>query len=126
MSSFTEHTNISPYKNKWINTKNFVYYISDAKEGEKIEVEAWFEFNWCSIPICILGAKIEPETITACCLHDWLYKVQIYSFMDSNIIFREALRVSGVWIIKRWKYFIWVSLFWIFSWINNGDIWKHD
>lgn len=119
MSSFTEHTAIQPHKWSWINTKNFRYYLSDEEQGEYIEIEPWFEFNGCSIPFCVFWQRVEPDTITACCIHDWLFKTRQYSFLESNLIFFNALKISWVSWFKRYRYFLWVMIFGYIAYIKD-------
>jgi len=112
MSSFTEHSSIKPFWKKWINKKTFRFYHSDTRTWTYDIIPAWFVFDWCSIPICILWQRVEPETITSCCYHDWLYKTKKYSFFKSNYLFLVALRVDWVKPFKMIRYWLGVTLFW--------------
>jgi hypothetical protein len=116
MSTFTDHSIIEASWNKWRVTEAFRFYHDDNKKWIYDEVEEWFEFDWCSIPICILWPKIEPCTLTACCYHDWLFKYKPYWFFKSNYLFLVAMRVDKVKTMKKLRYYIWVNLWW---WITR-------
>lgn len=94
----------------------FRFYHNDSLEWDYDEVEEWFIFDWCSIPICILWQKVEPKTITPCCYHDRLFKKKKYWFFKSNYLFLKSLKVNWVSICKRSRYYLWVTLFW---WIKR-------
>jgi len=123
MSVFTENIWIAPLPKtgKWITTKGFRFYIYEVWSGEYIDVPAWFEFDWCSVPICILWSKINPKTINPCCLHDRLYKKKLYWFHFSNRIFFKALRSNSISLFTGTKYLLGVSLFWWISYYNIID-----
>jgi hypothetical protein len=124
MSSFTEWSvYIQPYKDKWRTCKNIRYYIEDSLEWEYIDIPAWFEFDWCSV-FCPLWQSVEPDTITACAIHDLLFSTQQYSFIKTNLIFLNAMKINWVWFFKRYKYFIWVMTFWYFIWYYKKYLWK--
>ena len=116
MSSFTKHSNIKPHLDKWINVEEFTFYHDDSLTWIKDIIPAWFEFDGCSIPLCIFWKKVEPNTITACCYHDWLFREQKYWFFKSNYLFLIALRITGASAFKRAKYWFGVTLFW---WITR-------
>lgn len=117
MSSFTNSKSHITARNwKWYTSINFKYYFSDNLEWEYIEVDTWFEFDGCSIPICIFWQKVEANTISSCCLHDWLFKNRQYSLLQTNRIFRDALFVESWSKYIAYKYWLWVTLFGWFIW----------
>lgn len=121
MSSFTEHSHIKPHWKQWINTKAFRFYHEDSKKGLYDEVQKNFVYDWCSVPFCIFWQKIEPDTLTSCCYHDWLFSTKKYWFYKSNYLFLVAMRVDWVSWFKRFKYWLWVTLF---GWIVRNFTWE--
>ena len=123
MSVFTENINIAPLpkKNKWITTKPIRFYIYELGIWEYVDIPSWFDFDWCSIPICIFWAKVSPKTITPCCLHDYIFSHKLYWFNFSNFLFYKALRINWVWIIKSLRFLIWVTLFWWIAYYKIKD-----
>jgi len=121
MSSFTKHSNIAPNWCKWLNLETFRFYHDDNMKWKYDEVPEWFEFDWCSIPFCIFGQKVEPDTLTSCCYHDWLCVNKEYSLIKSNYLFLIAMRIDWVKPWKRFRYYFWVSIWW---WLFRFFIWK--
>lgn len=120
MSSFTENTSIQPLPkdNKWITVKPFTYYV-DIEWVEEITVPAWYEFDWASIPMLfwMFVQRVEPQTISAACLHDYLYtNWRRYNRKKTDKIFRESLIVAWCSIIKSYIMWIWVRLWWRLYW----------
>lgn len=112
MSSFTNHTEIYPSNNIWerVNAKWFRYYIWDEWWDEYVDIPEWYIFDWASVPM-ILGMfiqKVETDTITSACLHDYLYTDhRKYWRIKSDIIFYESLVVYNIpKILKQKKYII--------------------
>lgn len=117
MSSFTKHTAISPTDEwTWITTDGFRYYVGEESSNDFIDVPIWFEFDGASVPSVfgILIQKVEPDTITSACLHDYIYiHVRKYGRIKSDIIFLESLIVYNIpKMLRRWKYLLaYISLF---------------
>ena len=112
MSVFTENINIAPLPKewKWITTKPLRFYIYELWVWPYIDIPSWFKFDWCSIPICVLWARVNPKTINPCCLHDWLFMKKTYWYHFSNYIFYKSLRICWVWFFKALFYFVGVTL----------------
>lgn len=117
MSNYTWHTSIEPIPKEdlWLNKNSFSFYIED-ESWEKIVVPKDFKFDWASVPrlLRILFPKVEPRTIRAACLHDYLFRIK-YWYCKSNIIFLLALKIDWVNVIKRYLMFIWVMFWWWYS-----------
>jgi len=100
MSSFTKHTAISPTENgKWMTTEWFRYYVGTEYSGNYIDVPAWFEFDWASVPSIfgIFIQKVESDTITSACLHDYIYLYRRdYWLIEANRIFLESLLIKNI------------------------------
>ena len=120
MSSFTENTSIQPLpkSNRWITVRSFTYYI-DVEWGEEITVPVWYDFDGASVPM-VFGMfiqRVEPKTISAACLHDWLYtKGRVYSRKKADKIFRDSLIVSWCSKTKAYVMWLWVRLWWRYVW----------
>lgn len=103
MSSFTNHTAISPTDHgKRVTTEWFRYYIWEENSNEYVDVPAWFEFDGASVP-SILGIfiqKVEPDTIMSACLHDWLYIHKEIENEENRIatdlVFLESLIIYNI------------------------------
>jgi len=121
MSVFTENIGIAPLPKewKWTTTKSFRFYIHELWTWPYVDVPAGFKFDWCSIPICILWARVNPKTINPCCLHDYLFQKRTYWYHFSNFLFFKALRISGVWLFKSLIYLIGVT---IGGWVSYYQI----
>lgn len=139
MSSFTNHTEIYPSDKLgiWVNNKQFRYYIWNENSTDYVDIPVWYEFDWASVP-SILGIfiqKVETDTITSACLHDYLYtNHRKYGRIKSDIIFYESLMVYNIpTLIKQNRYIkalistmkyilmtIWLLLFSWTVWYKNG------
>lgn len=121
MSSFTENVNISPLpkENKRITTKPFVYHIGKEESNEVVVIPTWYVFDGASVPMvfgCFIQ-RVEPRTISAACLHDYLYtEWRRYSLIKTDLIFYESLIASWVCKIKAFIMYIWVFLGWWLYW----------
>lgn len=109
MSSFTKHTAIAPTENnKRITTEWFRYYVGEENGKEYIDIPAWFEFDGATVPsiFWIFIQKVEPDTITSACLHDYLYiHRREYGLIKSDQIFLESLIVKNIPnLLKEKKY----------------------
>lgn len=131
MSSFTKHTAIAPTDNwNWITTEWFRYYVGELNSNEYIDVPAWFEFDGASVPniFGIFIQKVEPDTITSACLHDYLYiNRREYGLIKSDQIFLESLIVRNIphllkdkeyitALLHMFKYILMYSWLFIGSW----------
>lgn len=114
MSAFTTFTSIQPLpkEKKWITTAPLVYRVWSEDSDEIITVPAGYEFDGASVPM-IFGwfiQRVEPDTIAAACLHDYLYTDgRRYTLSKSDYIFFEALCCTT----SKWKAFImrlWVKM----------------
>lgn len=116
MSQFTNHTAIYPSENLWqrINAEAFRYYIGEKGGEEYIDIPAWYEFDWASVPkiLGIFIQKVETDTIDSSCVHDYLYTHhRKYGRIKSDLIFFESLLVKNIpKIIKQKKYIMWLLL----------------
>lgn len=133
MSSFTNHTSIAPTEEigKRINTETFRYYVWEDGSDEYVDVPAWYVFDWASVPMIlwILIQKVETDTITSSCLHDYIYTdCRKYGRIKSDLIFYESLMVYNIpkllkqkeyitAFICTMKYIIMTMWLLLFSWI---------
>lgn len=121
MSSFTQFTSIQPLpkSNKRITTQWFRYYVWVEWSDEYIDVPPKYEFDWASVPMVfwMFIQRVEPQTISAACLHDYLYTTgRRYSLAKTDKIFYESLIVSWVNKIKAMLMYIWVRLWGRYYW----------
>lgn len=130
MSSFTNHTAVYPSDELWlrINAESFRYYVWEDGGDDYVDVPAWYTFDWASVP-SILGMfiqKVETDTITSACLHDYLYiHHRQYGLIKSDQIFLESLIIYNIphfiknkeyitWLIHMFKYIL--MYIWLFIW----------
>lgn len=114
MSAFTTFTSIKPLpkEKKWITTAPLTYRVGSDDSDEIVIVPTWYEFDWASIPMIFwrILQRVEPDTIAAACLHDYLYTDgRRYTLSKSDYIFLEALCCTT----NRFKAFImrlWVRM----------------
>jgi hypothetical protein len=120
MSSFINHSKIEAHWKQWKNLESFRFYHNDNKLWIYDEIEAWFIFDWCSVPFCLFWQKIEPDTLTPCCYHDWLVKYKRYWYWKSNYLFLVSMRINWTSTWKKIRYYLWVTLWcwitWYFTW----------
>ncbi len=115
MSSFTQNVSIQPLpkSNKWITTQWFRYYVGFEWSDEYIDVPVGYEFDWASVPM-VFGMfiqRVEPKTLSASCLHDYLYtQWRRYTLKRTDEIFLESLLVSWVNKYKAIIMYLWVRL----------------
>ncbi len=133
MSSFTNHTEIYPSEELWlrINAESFRYYIWEDGSDDYVDVPAWYIFDWASVPriLWVLIQKVETDTITSSCLHDYIYTdCRKYGRIKSDLIFYESLMVYNIpkllkqkryitAFIYTMKYIIMTMWLLLFSWI---------
>jgi hypothetical protein len=120
MSAFTQFTSIQPLpkEKKWITTAPLTYRVGSEYSNEIITVPAWYEFDWASVPMLFWWflQRVEPDTIAAACLHDYLYtEWRIYTLRETDYIFLEALccttnrlKAYIMWLWVR----MWGRLYW--------------
>ena len=84
----------------------FVYHVGEEGSGELIAVPAGYVTDFASVPR--LFWRVEPPfgiAAPAAVVHDWLYSTGglggRYTRLRSDEIFREALAVLGVGMVKR-------------------------
>jgi hypothetical protein len=111
MSSFTNHTAIYPSENLWqrINAEAFRYYIGEDGSNDYVDIPAWYEFDWASVPkiLGIFIQKVETDTIASSCLHDYLYTdYRKYGRIKSDLIFYESLMVYNIPKLLKQKEYI--------------------
>lgn len=142
MSSFTSHTAITPTEGGRITTEWFRYYVGEENSDDYVDVPTGFIFDGASVPriLGMLIQKVEPDTITSACLHDYIYlHRREYGHVKSDIIFLESLIVYNIpKLLKRKKYrkawlmtlkyivmTIWLLLFsWIVWYKKSFIFWK--
>ena len=117
MSSFTDNVSIQPLpkSNKRITTQWFRYYVWVEWSNEYIDVPVGYVFDWASVPMIfwIFIQRVEPKTLSAACLHDYLYtEWRRYTLKKTDRIFYESLLVSWVNKYKAMLMYIWVRLWW--------------
>ena len=116
MSVFTTFTSIQPLpkEKKRITTTPLTYRVGSEDSDEIITVPTGYEFDWASVPMMFgwFIQRVEPDTIAAACIHDYLYtEGRRYTLSKSDYIFFEALCCTT----SKWKAFImrlWVRLWW--------------
>lgn len=109
MSIFTNHTEIYPNEEwLWVNDKDFRYYVWEDNGDDYVNVPSWYVFDWASVPMVLwmLIQKVETDTITSACLHDYLYTdCRRYWRIKSDLIFFESLMIYNIpKLIKQKKY----------------------
>lgn len=85
----------------WEIQEPFLYYLKD-KNGETITVPKYFKTDFASVPK-IFWSLIGPigRHVRASVIHDFLYHTKTYPRKDCDIIFKQAMKVSGVnWFIR--------------------------
>lgn len=118
MSAFTSNIYISPQpkSNKRITTKELIYDVWFEWSSEKVIVPAWFEFDWATVPMIFgqLIQRVEPRTINAACIHDYIYihLKHRYTRSQADNIFLEALIACKVNKFKALMMYLWVRLWW--------------
>lgn len=115
MSAFTTFTSIQPLPKakKRITTAPLTYCVGSEDSDEIITVPAGYEFDGASVPM-IFGwfiQRVEPDTIAAACIHDYLYTDgRRYTLARSDYIFFEALMCTTS---KRKAFIMWL---WVRMW----------
>lgn len=114
MSSFTNHTAIAPTEDWWITTQWFRYYVGEEGSSDYVDVPTWFEFDGASVPkiLGMIMQKVERDTITSACLHDYIYiHRREYGRIKSDIIFLESLIVYNIPKLLRRKRYLQAFLY---------------
>lgn len=120
MSAFTQFTSIQPLPkaNKRITTAPLVYRVGSEDSDEIITVPTGFEFDGASVPMIFwrLIQRVEPQTISAACVHDYLYtEGRRYTLAKTDYIFYEALCCTTskrkALIMRLWVR-LWGRLYW--------------
>lgn len=95
-----------PDRKTWRLLEPFSYL--DPDHG-LIEVPAWFETDFASVPRCPLTFSLMGQYgHAAAVIHDWLYSTGQLSRADADRVFLNALRSSG---IARWRaYLMWAGV----------------
>lgn len=104
MSSFTEPLIVEKVgKRTWKVAKTFIYRVGFKDSTEAIVVPKGFITDFASVPR-IFWILLPPDGrySQAAVLHDYLYKIQIYTRKKSDSIFLEAMKVLKVAWWKRW------------------------
>lgn len=123
MSYFTQFTSIQPIpkSNKWVTTQELIYCVGSEWSNEKIIVPVGYEFDGASVPrlFGILLQSVEPSTINAACVHDFIYTdlKNRYTLAQADYIFFEALKTTNS-TIKSWFMYIGVRLWGWLYWYN--------
>lgn len=93
-------------------TQPFAYEVGALGSGLQVLVPAGFRTDFASVPWPFrLVFKPEGRTAKAAALHDYLYQHPIVSRAAADLIFLEALKVSGVARHRRALYFAAVRAF---------------
>lgn len=123
MSNFTQFMAIQPKpkENLWITTEPLTYHVWDENSNEIIIVPAWYIFDWASVPMLfwMFIQRVEPRTVNAACIHDYLYLNKIYKRHKCDNIFYEALMVWWTNRVKATAMRLWVRLLW---WIYRNNL----
>lgn len=120
MSAFTTFTSIQPLtkSKKWITTAPLIYRVWSEDSTDIITVPTGYEFDGASVPM-IFGwflQRVEPDTIAAACLHDYLYTDgRRYTLAKTDYIFYESLCCTTnrfkAFIMRLWVR-MWGRLYW--------------
>jgi len=104
-------------KNKWKNLEEFEYYLEESSD-EVIAVPKGFITDFASVPR-IFWAIISPidKHAKAAVVHDYCYYDATYSRKESDLIFKEALKVLKV---VPWK----VEVMYIAVRIGGWNAWR--
>jgi len=125
MSSFTNEIQLQALKTQeWLVLENFIFYT----DNEIFTIPSWFITDWASIPwiFRFIWCPLDMKTLRASIVHDYLREQRkINSKLlnkeyrkDTDLIFLEALKISWVWLLKRYIYYIWVRIWWYFLFYN--------
>lgn len=116
MSSFTEPLTVTKIdKRLWKVAKAFTYFIGTKNSNEYVTVPKGTITDFASVPRIFWSIFPPDGTYTqAAVLHDYLYKVQIYTRSKSDRIFLESMKVLGVSWWRRRTMWLAVRLF---AWI---------
>jgi hypothetical protein len=105
----------------WMLDTDLIYYSSLLKQ--RILVPAGFHTDFASVPrlpvVFLLCGDTSKE---AAVVHDWLYTSKITTRRMSDAILREAGKVSGVPMWRRWMIWAGVRVFGGGPWGGKGWI----
>lgn len=101
-------------KKQWELTKTFKYL---SKKDGIIEVHPGFITDGASIPwvvYSLIGSPWSGRYPEGAVIHDYLYFIQEFTRKKSDLIFYEAMKVLGVfWLKRRIMYYYVRALGWI-------------
>lgn len=122
MSSFTEQVLLRPAKttNRRILENEVTYYVWTEDSNDRIQVPAWYEFDWASVPRrlwTLVGHPMDTKVIRSALIHDYIYTDQRYrGRKQADDIFYEAMVVSGVDKYRALIYYRGVRIWGGFVW----------
>ena len=99
-------------------TAEFVY----DNEPVRVCVPVGFKTDGASIPKVVWSLVGSPWTgkyTKAAMVHDYLYRIRIYSRKRSDLIFYQAMKILGVPLWKRWAMHKAVRMFGWMPWRNK-------
>jgi hypothetical protein len=126
MSSYTKKLVVSPYNSiKWQLEEPFAYYTNITGKRAHIMVPRGFITDFASTPRFVWSIYPTIGNYSkAAVLHDYLYKEHKDSYFNDrktcDLIFREAMEVSGVdWLTRNIFYWL-VRMFGKSHWEENN------
>lgn len=110
-------------KRKYELWKEVEYTVQNQWKPFNINIEQWFIFDGASIPriFWAFGTPMDPITLLAALVHDYLYRYHQVTRQEADEIFNEILMESGVWFIKRNAYYLWVRCW---GWVTRYFTWE--
>lgn len=113
MSSFTKPLSATRIgKREWVTDRSFKYYVGSEDSGECVTVPKGFLTDFASVPRAFwIIFPPDGEYTQAAVLHDYLYymkgciKRKVYTRLECDKIFLEAMGVLGVpWVTRHSMY----------------------
>lgn len=124
---------VQPYGNEYMLCIDFTYDRSRATYWpKKIQIKAWFVFDWASIPRLArwYSCPMSTDTLIAALVHDYLYKNNIWTREEADEIFNEIMFLHLVRTDKRLVFFLGVRIGGWKAWNehlkSNKKLWKQQ
>lgn len=114
-------------KDRRYRLKNAIEYtVQNQWKPFNIKIHKWFIFDGASIPriFWAFGTPMDPVTLLAALVHDYLYRYHEVTRQQADEIFNEILMECWVWFIKRNAYYLWVRAWGWITWYFTGEFAK--
>ena len=111
MSRYTQHVAICPIPQlkQWMVYEPLHYDLLYKGSGCTITVPAWFRFDGASVPSIfgMLIQKVEPDTIKAACIHDWIYKGGRDEVLGIYLVLKLQMRIPRSMSYRKFADYHW-------------------